>query len=144
MTPSDEAARSVDCELTATSEAQPTEFVTSRRGVLLAALASAFLPTRRLVAADLKKAPITHPLDPLSASEMADAVRLLREGHKLSPTEEIFFGELADDVCLRDRTKRPRPVREQAHDDPTFIVTRRSPYSLSDNLVNHRSLAEDR
>lgn len=50
MTPSDEAARSVDCELTATSEAQPTEFVTSRRGVLLAALASAFLPTRRLVA----------------------------------------------------------------------------------------------
>jgi primary-amine oxidase len=65
---------------------QPSEIVASRRDVLLAALASALLPARCLVAADVKEAPVTHPLDPLSTSEMAAAVRLLREAHKLGET----------------------------------------------------------
>src|SRR5262245_43789741 len=70
----------------------------SRRDVLLASLAAGTvaLPRwlERPLAAredDKPQAPAAHPLDPLSPAEIADAVKLLRDGRKLGNNFRFVF-----------------------------------------------------
>src|SRR5262249_14262896 len=95
----------------------------SRRGFLESALLTAgatALPRlfeRRSEAADEKEKPVEvgHPLDPLSKAEMADAVKVLREGRKLADSFRFVSCLLLEPPKQVLRDHRPgRPVPRQA------------------------------
>src|SRR5262245_5931459 len=103
-----------------THSPEPADPLASRREVLLATLAGAtVLPRwleRPLSAAeeDRPPAPPTHPLDPLSVSELSSAVKLLRDARKLGDSYRFVsctLDEPAKADVLGHRAGRPFPRR---------------------------------